>query len=96
MPSINCVKVQAIKPNNRTDIESMTIKILLKIIQTNRTWNIHNSIRKPDGILQTIVLAVLEHWQAIHELPDRTSHDAIVIGLLEEVKLGLLIFEDYG
>ena len=72
----------------------MTIKIYLKIIQTNRAWDIHYSIRKPNGILQTIVLTFLEHRQTIHQLPNWTSHYTIIICLSKEVNLCLLIFQD--
>ena len=67
---------------------------ILKVFRSYRTWNIYHTISEPDGVLETIVLAILEHWQAVHEFPDRTGHDLVVVGLLEEVELCFLVLQD--
>jgi len=54
---------------------------------------IYDSICKPDGVIETIVLTALKHEKVVHEFPNGTNHDTVVICFLQ--KLQLLPVQDF-
>ena len=60
-------------------------------LQAYTARNIYHPICKPDGILQSIILTLLEHGKTIHQLPYGTGHHTIVVGLGKEVYLFFLV-----
>lgn len=62
----------------------------------NAGRDVHNPIFQPQGVLESVVLAMLEHFEFSHHSPDRAGHQSPVVCVLEETVAFLAAVQNDG